>query len=341
MYQTFLDTGEITQELRDQVAHLGGDIGAFEKVSDLTKLNNDFNDMVTHFRDTGEILPGLRQMFQDFGGDLSKLDDAAQLPGLHQSLTFINSLQTGLQNLAPELDPIKALLSGQWNDNISAALTGAGLDPSKFQSLAPMIGMEQDWSKIATPFATMTPELEKALRTYGGEAGNEAADQYGKGFNTITQGLLDSTKEAMDEAYQAAVKDALDYIGGAQQETNDKITTLTTAVEDQFTIVSNNITKAIGDAKTALVDEIEKLIDATAGMGDAAVADPRDAGAPDPARAIRWRAAGRSVAAIPAGLSPHGNHSLTRFWLRPGLRRRRCGSKRIRSRSPRRLTPEG
>jgi hypothetical protein len=269
MYQTFLETGEITDELRNQVAKLGGDIGAFEKVSELVKVKNDFDEMVTVFETTGEILPGLRQQFIDFGGDLEALDDAAALPGLKTSLTFINSLQSGLQNLAPELDPIKALLSGQWNSNIAAALTGAGLDPTKFEGLSGMIGTEQNWSKIATPFTKLTPQLKEALLTYGGDEGKTAVENYGKGFNTITQGLLDTTKEAMDEAYQAAVQDALDYIGTAQQETSDKIMTLTTAVETQFTIVSGNITDAIGDAKTALVDEIEKLITAVAAGGDA------------------------------------------------------------------------
>jgi methyl-accepting chemotaxis protein len=274
MYQTFLETAEITQDLRDQVVKLGGDIADFEKVSELTRLNNDFNDMVEHFRETGEILPRLRQMFIDFGGDLSKLDDAAQLPGLRESLTFINSLQSGLQALAPELDPIKALLSGQWNTNIVSALSAAGLDPSKFEGLSPLIGMEQNWSKIATPFTRLTPELEKALKMYGGEEGNLAVERYSHGFNTITEGLLNTTKQAMDEAYQAAVKDALDYIGTAQKETSDKITTLTTAVEEQFTIVSKNITDAITDAKEALIDELAKLINLAAGLGDNSVSTP-------------------------------------------------------------------
>ncbi len=277
MYQTFLETGEITDELREQVAKLGGDISDFEKVSELTKVNNDFNDMVTHFRETGEVLPGLRQMFQDFGGDLQTLDAAARLPGLHESLNFINNLQSGLKNLAPELDPIKALLSGQWNANVISALSAAGLDPSKFEGLSPLIDMEQNWDKMATPFTKLTPELRKALLAYGGDEGKTAVERYDQGFNTITQGLLDTTKAAMDEAYQAAVKDALDYIGTVQQETSDKITTLTEAVESQFTIVSNNITDAIGDAKTSLIAELDKLILATAEQGDAATKPASDA----------------------------------------------------------------
>jgi hypothetical protein len=268
MYETFLETGEITEDLRKQVAGLGGDMERFERVSDLTHLNNNFNEMVKHFRETGEILPELRQMFADFGGDLSKLDDAAALPGLHSSLNFLNSLASGLESLAPELDPIKALLSGQWNANIISALSAAGLDPSKFESLSGLIGMEQNWSKIATPFTRLSPELEKALKTYGGEEGKLAVERYAQGFNTITEGLLNATKQAMDEAYQAAVKDALDYIGEAQEETSDKITTLTTAVEEQFTIVSKNITDAITDAKQSLVDELEKLINAAVRSGN-------------------------------------------------------------------------
>jgi hypothetical protein len=268
MYQAFLEAGEITEDLRKQIMDLGGDIATFENVSDLTSVNNHFDEMVQHFRDTGEILPELRQMFADFGGDLSKLDDAAALPGLHTSLNFLNSLASGLENLAPELDPIKALLSGQWNANVISGLSAAGLDPAKFEGLSGMIGMEQNWSKIATPFTKLTPELEKALKTYGGNEGQLAVERYGQGFNTITEGLLNTTKQAMDEAYQAAIKDALDYIGTAQKETSDKITTLTMAIESQFTIVSKNITDAITDAKTAVVDALEKLILAAAYQGE-------------------------------------------------------------------------
>lgn len=274
MWQTFLETGEITQELRDQVNLLGGDLAAFERVSELTQINNDFGDLVEHFRATGEILPDLRQMFIDFGGDLQVLDDAAALPGLRDSLTFIESLTTGLRNLAPELDPIKALLSGQWNVDVMAALTAAGLDPTKFEGLSQLINWEQNWNKIAVPFTKLTPELESALMTYGGAEGQLAVERYYEGLNTITEGLLNTTKAAMDQAYRTEIKSALDYLGDIGDETSAKITALTTAVETQFTIVGKNITDAIGDAKDDLILELDKLILAVAGLGEAATSTP-------------------------------------------------------------------
>jgi len=191
MYDTFLKTGEITEELKKQIEDLGGSVEDLQKLSDMN----------------------------------------LQLTGLQQSLSFIDSLTSSIKGLAPELDPINQLLSGQIGPELVSALTAAGLDPAKFTDLAGMIGLEKNWSNIAKPFGALTDQLRDALLKYGGEEGKLAVERYGQGFNTITQSLLDKTKAAMDQAYQQTVQDALKYLGDQAKETSDKISKLIEAID--------------------------------------------------------------------------------------------------------------
>ena len=190
MYDTFLKTGVITDELKQQIESLGGSIEDLQKLSDMN----------------------------------------LQLTGMQQTLTFLDSLTSSIKGLAPQLDPINQLLSGQIGPELTAALTAAGLDPAKFADLAGEIGLEKNWSTIAKPFTAMTDQLKDALLKYGGTAGQQAVENYGQGFNTITQGLLDQTKAAMDQAYEGAVKDSLALIAQAQKETTDKMSALIEAI---------------------------------------------------------------------------------------------------------------
>ncbi len=102
--------------------------------------------------------------------------------------------------------------------------------------------------------------LEQALQQYGGTAGQTAVSRFGEGFNTVTDQLLASTKAAMDAAYRAERTSVLGRLDKIQQETSDKITTLAKAVEDQFTVVGENITEVFDAAKTEVVDVLNRIL---------------------------------------------------------------------------------
>lgn len=270
MYDKFLETGEITEQFRKTITDLGGDISRFEGLSGLVQLNNHFAEMVQHFRDTGEILPELRDMFGKFGGDLKALDDALALPGLRTGLAGINDLISGLEGLQAPFNPIQQVLSGQWGAETWGGLAGLGLDPSKLTGITDIIRQKTGWDKAISDFQksgkiTSGGVLEHALIQFGGSSGIKALENLKSGFNTITPDLLEKTKAAMDQAYQTAIKDALAYLGTVQKETSDKITTLTKAVEDQFTIVGKGITESIDSAKTDVVDVLNQILIAIAG----------------------------------------------------------------------------
>lgn len=262
LFETFANEGKITEEFSKQITDLGGDIQKFQTMADLTELNSNFEEMVQHFRDTGEILPDLAKLFEEFGGDMEVLQNVSQLEGLHKSLDFIDNLVSDLKSLAPELDPLTALMNGKMSADVIQALTEAGLDPEKFSKLAEMINLEKNWNY--EPFTTLTPALENALKMYGGTAGQTAIERYYQGYNTITEDLLNNVKTAMDQAYLDQIKELVTYAEGVGTTTSDKITTLTYSVETELSKVSTNITEAINNAKQAVCDEIDRLINAIA-----------------------------------------------------------------------------
>jgi len=195
MYSTFLKTGVATAVLADKVAELGGSVEAFSRYGDLVKT----------------------------------------LAPLQQQLGFIEQLQQSLASLVPELDPIKALLSGTINQSVLDALAGANLEPGKFTALAGMIQTQSGWGQALDLFkksGALSAPLKEALATYGGTAGQTALERYAAGFNTITENLLATTKAAMDKAYENAVKDALTYLGQKQKETVDQIESLQKTISD-------------------------------------------------------------------------------------------------------------
>jgi hypothetical protein len=218
MYDKFLKTGEITEEFAAQITKLGGDIEKFKNLANLT----------------------------------------VELGGMQESLNFIQSLSSALENLAPGLDPINQILSGNIGSEAVDALKAAGLDPERFSSLSSLIGMEKQWDSVAKPFATMQSGgmLEKALLEFGGAAGKIAVDRYYQGQNTITQGLLDSTKAAMDKAYQDQIKSALAYIGTVEKETVDKM---------------NDLISKINEAKIEVVDVLNQILNVLSVSGASGV----------------------------------------------------------------------
>jgi hypothetical protein len=270
MYDIFLETGEITDELADEITSLGGDLSAFESYSRLSAINSSWEELIAHFEETGEILPGLRQMFIDFGGDLSALDAASALEGLTDSLTFIDSLISQLESNLP--DPIEQLLAGNMDADTIAALTAAGLDPNQFKGLVSSGAALTQWDKANyQPFQDLTPELESYLKEYGGAAGSTAVSRYYAGQNTITQGLLDTTRLGIEKEYQDEVKTLLEYLGTVQESTTTAIETLTASVETQFDIVGGNIQDALDLAAEDVVTEIDLMIAALGTQSDAIV----------------------------------------------------------------------
>jgi len=193
MYDIFLTTGKVTDEFAAKILELGGNLEDFQRLA----------------------------------------SQNIELAGLQQTMGFLDSLRSSLQNLAPLLDPINQLLSGRMGPEAIAALTSAGLDPSRFQDLTGAIQMQSGWDKAIGQFqqsGNLSAYLKQALAQFGGTAGSTALERYAQGFNTVTSSLLEATKAAMDQAYQTAVKDALDYLGTVQQETADKMLTLIDAI---------------------------------------------------------------------------------------------------------------
>lgn len=281
IYQSFLETGIITDELAGKIKEFGGDLADFEKLANLSKISNDFQTLVQHFQETGEVLPELRQMFADFGGDLSALDKVAGLPGLMQGLQGINDLISGLQGLTK--GPIQQILSGEWGAETWGGLSGMGLDPSKLTGIADLTKFEHGWDQAVSDFYNKTTKvwdpaqqkyltkqaglekggiLEQALWKFGGAGGTTALQNYASGFNTITPDLLAATKAAMDASYQSAIKSTLDYLGTAQKETADKIGTMTTAVTGEFDAVGKNISDATAAAAKDVIGELDLMLQA-------------------------------------------------------------------------------
>jgi TP901 family phage tail tape measure protein len=259
MYDTFLETGKITDEFKQQIHDLGGELATFEEYSGLIDLQTTFSKLVETFRETGEIVPELKQIMLDYGASLTAIDAAADIPNLKKSLDFIDSLSSGLDSLYAEYSPVNQFLAGNMTEEVINAMKDAGLDPTKLSSIADMIGAESNWDSYE-PFNTLTPDLEKALMTYGGSQGQTAVKNYYEGFNTITQDLLDATKEAMDVSYKNELKTAIDYLKTASESTSDRIEELTAIVEDQITLVSDNITSAIDVAKKAIVEQLKNMM---------------------------------------------------------------------------------
>lgn len=263
MLDRFMQTGDLTEHLRTELAALGADLAAFESLSDIAQLNQYFAEMGEHFRATGEILPDLRVLIEEYGGSLAALDQASGLPALMRQMGFIERLSGGLSNIAQQWDPINMLLQGQWNANIESALTEAGLDASRFQNLANIIGVQGQWGQIsqgALGGGPVSEQLLGILSEYGGAAGQLAVGRYAQGFNTITAQLLESTNAAMTAAYSEEVQSALDYLAEIGEQTTSEIQQLMDVMENELSIVSENIVNALNEAREELVAALNDVI---------------------------------------------------------------------------------
>jgi hypothetical protein len=260
----FMETGDITDNLRDKILQFGGDLSKFEDLSGLIKLNSTFQEMSNHFAQTGELLPELMSLAGQYGADLAKLSEASdKLTTLNKTASMVGTLQGSLQSLAQQFDPIQQFLSGQWNSRIEAALSGAGLDPAKFSGLSAAINASGNWDNIsnqALKGGIINKDLQEALAQFGGAQGQLALQQYKQGFNTITQDLLDTVKASMDKSYEQNIQEALDYLGNVGSETNEQITQLTDTVEAQLQIAGDNISEAVNTAKKDILDTLDKIL---------------------------------------------------------------------------------
>jgi TP901 family phage tail tape measure protein len=269
---TFMNAGKVTDELREKIVRFGGDLAAFEKVANLSQLNGYFQELAQHFRQTGEMLPDLVRIAGEYGANVEAMTDAVdKLETLRKTSATVGSLQSSLQGMAQEFDPIRQLLSGQWNSSIETALSGAGLDPNRFSTLSTAIRARGNWDNItnqALSGGIINKDLQDALAKFGGEEGQLALQMYRQGFNTLTQDLLDKTKEAMDRSYQQSIQDALDYLGNVGDETNEQITQLTSTVEDQLQIASDNLEEAVNTAREAVVGALDKILIAIYEQGE-------------------------------------------------------------------------
>jgi len=265
MFQTFINQGIITDQLKAKITEYGGDLKAFQDTAGLLKLNNYFSEMVQHFKDTGEILPDLRKMFEQFGGDLSVLDQAAAMPNLKGLLTSITDLKQGLNDLAPDKSPIQSVLEGDFSEEVQAQLEAMGLDPSKLEKITGMIDLMKKFQDARTEFEKTGKILpggimEQMLGTYGGSAGLAALDKYKQGFNTVTPQLLDTMQKNMEKAFKDERKNVYDYLADIQSKTQTSVDDISSKIEDQFQLVSTNIATAFEAARVSAVAEIDKIL---------------------------------------------------------------------------------
>jgi hypothetical protein len=279
IYQSFLDTGKMTDELAAKIKEFGGDLAAFEKLSGLVSIRNEFETLRDTFLQTREVTDRLREIFTQFGGNLKVLDDAAKLPGLTSGLNSINSLRSSIKSLMD--DPVMDILSGKWTEKTWGALANLNLDPMKLTGLADVSKFKSEWDRALTEFQSGTKKkwdvtqnkyvdapiglvkggvLEQAIYKYGGEEGKKALLDWAKGFNTITPALLEKVKSGVDKDFQDTLQKSMDYLGAKAKETATEIETLTAAVNTQFETVYKNIQIDIQKAAKDVVDQLVLIL---------------------------------------------------------------------------------
>jgi hypothetical protein len=268
IYQIFLETGKITEELASKITELGGDLQRFQDLAGLIALNTQFGTLVEHFRATGEILPELGDIITRFGGDLAIVQTAAaQLQTLQASLANITDLVQGINQILPEKGPIQQILSGEWGAGTWAGLEALNIDPAQLTKITDLIKFETGWEEAVAQFQKAGKLIkggivEQALYQFGGAGGATALQRYGQGFNTITPDLLAMTKSAMDAAYKSERQTVLDYLASLTTSTTEAIGAAQKTINDQLDLVSGNITTAISDAASAVIEEIDKILNA-------------------------------------------------------------------------------
>ncbi len=149
---TFLNEGIITEQFRQQVEKLGGDISKFEQTAGLLKISKYFGDLVDTFKETGIVTDDLRRIMKDFGADMSVLDNLTELQGLKKSLASMNDFRSGLQSLFPEVTGLQKVLQGVWDEDTISKLRMEGLDPSMFEKITKLVHGLNEWEQAIADF---------------------------------------------------------------------------------------------------------------------------------------------------------------------------------------------
>lgn len=191
--------------------------------------------MYDKFAQTGEITDEFAAKIKELGGNLEKFQELASLIGqqsaLKDQLGTINDLIGRFQALQPAATAIDDLFRGVLN---TEGLIAKGLDPEKFRAFADLTSMMQGWQPMVAQFqqtGAMSSGIQQALSQYGGAAGSTALSRYASGFNTITPGLLSSTYERIQQAYQSEISNALSYLGAVQKDTSTQLDIMTSEIE--------------------------------------------------------------------------------------------------------------
>jgi len=213
------------------------------------------DDMLSKFLRTGEITASLAGHIRNLGGDLRRFQEIASLQmdlgGLNESLAFIQRLSQSVRGLAPQLDPINQIMSGQIGPEGLAALTNAGLDPEKLTDLMDMIRGQQAIASWQA-FNPLSDSLIEAIERWGGDLGRHILEEYRGdpvygGVSHITDDFLKQLSGAIQADYMYVIKDALAYLEEAERQTKSEI---------------EQVIDSIDAAKQAIVDEIDRLIEA-------------------------------------------------------------------------------
>ena len=111
--------------------------------------------------------------------------------------------------------------------------------------------------------------MEQALWKFGGAQGTQALANYAGGFNTITPTLLASVESGMNAAYSAERPNVISYLKTVTEPIQDKIDTLTEAVTTEFATVGLNISAAVMTARTAVSQDLFKIMQYLANINTA------------------------------------------------------------------------
>jgi hypothetical protein len=226
MYEIFLETGKILPELSAQILKYGGNLAAFQRLSDLAGLNANLAKGLQGIQELASGIASLQKtatqqvLAGEWGegtwGELAKMGlDPSKLTAITDVTKFEKGWDQAIQDFQTKMKYV-------W-------------DAAQKKYVQVPVGLEKGGL------------LEQALWKYGGAQGTTAIGNYAAGFNTVTPDLLLATKASMDAAYQMTIKDTLDYLGTAQDALNSQI-------ESQ--------TGAINEAKDDVVAELDLILGA-------------------------------------------------------------------------------
>lgn len=271
MYEAFLKNGIITEAFAAKIKALGGNLQAFQRYADLTKINSDFASLVRHFEDTGEILPALRQIFQDFGGDLKALDAAADLPKLKGALNFLGDFSQSLASMLPkEQTPIEKFWGGTMTEDLVESLRAAGMSEEEIWQRLPKLSdlnlYLTGWDAAVEKFFKDQEEgksldysgvIAQALWSgFAGPNAQAALRQYQLGMRTLTPELLAAAKTALQSSFTAEGSYFQKAFSSLSSGLQTSMGNVNDALSAAFVNVAGNISTAMGLAAQAVATQL-------------------------------------------------------------------------------------